>query len=127
MRCYDTITLCELLEEVIPFFSCGRYACLICFIGKCECFECRDGVVWFKFSITEATCYTELICSTDIAVIPHILIDVREAPLSAYFGQSDITCTEENSEYFSTCDIVFDTIRTISVAICESLTLQVEH
>lgn len=98
-----------------------------CFIPKCSGFEGCHRIVGFKFSIFKTICNSELICSTDIAMIPHVWINIREAFFSSYFRKRDSTCSEENREYFSSCDIIFYSITTITVPTCQSLILEVEH
>lgn len=119
--------MCEILEQFIPFFSCGGYICLKCFICKCECFECCYWIIWLEFPIAKTAGNSEFIGSADVSMVPHICCYIWEAGFCSDVGEYCIARTQEESEYFCSCDIVFDSICSISVSITESLILETQY
>lgn len=62
---------------------------------------------------------------TDVSVVPHCCIDIRETFFSDCFGNWRIARSEEYREELSSCDIVFCSVAPVSVSIGESLVLEI--
>lgn len=105
-------------HRLIPGFTTSwlRYFDIECSQSKCERLYSRHSIIRAKCPIIETIGHSECICSTDIAMVPHFLRDIRETPFHWDFSETIATRLEDDFEYFCSSDGFLRSESTISIS-----------